>query len=101
MSFTGTPSTKTAIFRWSNPRIDTRASPTPPPCSVAYAPGVELRTIGKSLVPNSSAICLELKVENAIGVSRAFAISAFTTTSSINFSIGDSVRSIFKAVLPA
>ena len=52
-------------------------------------------------MPNSSAICLELKVENAIGVSRAFAISAFTTTSSINFSIGDSVRSIFKAVLPA
>ena len=83
MSFMGTPSTMTARLVWSNPRIVTRASPSPPPCCVAYTPGVVFNTRGKSRPANSSWICAGKTFVNATGVFREMTTSAAITASSM------------------
>ena len=63
------------MFRWSNPRRLIRESPYPPPCLVAYTPGVEFIISGNSKFPTFKAISLAVIVDTAIGVSRTFATS--------------------------
>ena len=81
MSFMGTPSTMTARLVWSKPRMVTRASPSPPPCWVAYTPGVVFSTSGRSRPASSSWIWAGNTLVKATGVLREMTTSAETTAS--------------------
>ena len=81
MSFMGTPSTMTAKLVWSKPRMVTLASPSPPPCCVAYTPGVVFNTKGRSRPASSSWICAGRTLVKATGVFRSMAMSVTTTAS--------------------
>jgi len=62
-------------LRWSNPRREIRESPYPPPCLVAYTPGVLFMISGNSWFPTFKATsCAEI-VLTAMGVSRSLATS--------------------------
>ena len=81
MSLTGTPLIMTATLRWSNPLTLMRESPEPPPCPVAYTPGVSSRISGRSREPSLRSISALGMSEKATGVSRSRARSATTTIS--------------------
>ncbi len=51
MSLTGWPLMRNDVLRWSNPRRLMRESPYPPPCFVAYTPGVRFMISGNSMLP--------------------------------------------------
>ena len=73
------------VFRWSKPRSEIRLSPYPPPCFVAYTPGVLFKISGNSMFPTFNATSCAVILLTAIGVCLAFAMSItpeVTTTSS-------------------
>src|SRR5210317_2260759 len=75
ISLTGCPLIRNEVFRWSNPRREIRESPYPPPCLVAYTPGVRFIISGNSRFPTLRAISEALIEDTAIGVTLSFATS--------------------------
>ena len=84
ISFTGCPLIKKDVFLWSKPLKLIRESPYPPPCLVAYTPGVRFMISGNSRLPTFKEISTGEIVDTATGVSRTLATSItpeVTTTS--------------------